>query len=113
MNRKGQALVEFVLILPLFILMLFAIVDFGFIFNKKSEMENMSVDIINLIGNGKSIDEISKIYSDVVIDEEYGNDFIKIKLSKEVNIMTPGLNLILGDPYKVEVERIIPNEIKQ
>ena len=35
MNRKGQALVEFVLILPIFIMILFSIVDFGMIFNKK------------------------------------------------------------------------------
>ena len=40
MNRKGQALVEFVLILPIFIMILFSIVDFGMIFNKKNELEN-------------------------------------------------------------------------
>ena len=41
MNRKGQALVEFVLILPLFIMLLFAIIDFGNILNQKSKLENM------------------------------------------------------------------------
>ena len=45
MNRKGQALVEFVLILPVFILILFAIVDFGTILSKKNELENDSMDI--------------------------------------------------------------------
>ena len=52
MNRKGQALVEFVLILPIFILILFAVVDFGMILSKKSELENISVDIVSMIKNG-------------------------------------------------------------
>ena len=58
MNRKGQALVEFVLILPVFILILFAIVDFGTILSKKNELENDSIDIVLLINNGTNIDEI-------------------------------------------------------
>ena len=113
MNKRGQALVEFVLILPLFILILFAIIDFGFIFNKKSELENMSVDIVNLIRNGKKIDEINKMYPNTLISEEVGDDLIIVKLSEDIDIMTPGLNLVLGDPYKVEVKRTVPNEIKQ
>ena len=51
MNRKGQALVEFVLILPVFILILFAIVDFGTILSKKNELENDSMDIVSLVKN--------------------------------------------------------------
>ncbi len=109
MNRKGQALIEFVLILPLFILILFAIIDFGLIMSKKNELENMSIDVVTLIKNGKNIDEINSMYSDVLITKEDGNDFVKIKLSENISVMTPGLNLILGNPYKIEIERNIPN----
>ena len=109
MNRKGQALIEFVLILPVFILILFAIIDFGLIMSKRNELENMSVDVVTLIKNGKSIDEINNMYSDVLITKEDSSDYVKIKLSKDINVMTPGLNLILGSPYKIEVERNIPN----
>ena len=91
MNRKGQALVEFILVFPLLLLVLFAIIDFGLIINKKNELENKSVDIVTLLKNGKSIEEI------------------KIIISEDVNVMTPGLNLVLGNPYRVEVERNIPN----
>lgn len=110
MNRKGQALVEFVLILPVLILILFAIIDFSLIINKKNELENMSIDVVTLFKNGKSIEEINSIYSDVSIDKEDNNDYIKIRISKDVNVMTPGLNLILGNPYKVSIERNVPNE---
>ena len=61
MNRSGQALVEFVLILPIFLFILFIIVDFGIIFSAKNSLENNSVDIINLLENNTSIDEIENI----------------------------------------------------
>ena len=96
MNRKGQALVEFVLILPVFILILFAIVDFGTILSKKNELENDSMDIVSLVKNGTTIEDINKKYTDITITEN-------------VKVITPGLNLILGNPYKITVERVIPN----
>lgn len=110
MNRKGQALVEFVLILPVFILILFAIVDFGTILSKKNELENDSIDIVLLINNGTNIDEIKNKYSDLDIELKDVDKYIEIKISKNINIITPGLNLILGDPYKIIVERVIPND---
>lgn len=110
MNRKGQALVEFVLILPILMLILFAIIDFGLIISKKNELENMSVDIVTLFKNGKTIDEINDMYLDVSIDKEDNNDYTKIKISKDINVMTPGLNLILGNPYRIIIERNVPNE---
>ena len=40
MNKKGQALVEFILILPVLLLILMAMIDIGNIFLKKYELEN-------------------------------------------------------------------------
>ena len=48
MNNKGQALIEFVLILPVFLFILFAIIDFGMIFSTKSNLESDSTDIVSL-----------------------------------------------------------------
>lgn len=110
MNRKGQALVEFVLILPVFILILFAIIDFGTILSKKNELENDSIDIVLLINNGASIDEIKNKYSDLNIVLNSLDKYTEIKITKNINIITPGLNLILGNPYEVIVERVIPND---
>ena len=107
MNRKGQALVEFVLILPIFIMILFSIVDFGMIFNKKNELENISIDIMNLYNN--KIEEIQKEYPKVDIKLTNEEKYTIVEISTKVNIITPGLNRVLGNPYIVKVERKIPN----
>lgn len=109
MNRKGQALVEFVLILPIFIMILFSIVDFGMIFNKKNELENISVDVVNMLNKDIPLEEIKSEYAD--IDIEIGSDdkYKNVVISDKINILTPGLNRILGNPYEVKVERKIPN----
>lgn len=108
MNRKGQALVEFVLILPVFLMILFIIVDFGVILNNKSRLENDSADIIDLYKNGSTIEEIKTIYKDTEITkEDYKTKYIKITIKKDINLITPGLERILEDPFPITIERII------
>jgi len=108
-NNKGQALVEFVLILPVFIFLLLVIVDFGIIFNEKNQLENDSLDIINLYKSGKSVDEINEIYENNVIIVNSLDDYYQIVVSTSIKLMTPGLSKIFGDPYVIKVERKIPN----
>ena len=109
MNRKGQALVEFVLILPIFLLILFAVVDFGMILSNKNELENISVDVVSMIKNNDNLDDIRVLYPEVNIDVNRDSKYTTINIYKNINVMTPGLNLVLGDPYEIMVERIIPN----
>ena len=110
MNNKGQALVEFVLILPVFILILFAVVDFGMIINKKSSLENQSVDIIEHVKKNKTEEEIKSLYDDIDIKIKNEKDYLKVTITSEVDIITPGLNRIFSDPYIVEVERFVYND---
>lgn len=110
MNNKGQALVEFVLILPILILILFAVIDFGMIYSNKSTLENDSADIINLFKDGTPIEEIRNIYSDNTINVSTTDNYYRLRISGSVNLITPGLNRILGDPYVFSVERVLPYE---
>lgn len=109
MNRKGQALVEFILILPIFIFILLSIVDFGIIFNKKNELENISVDVVSMLKNNDDINNIKSICSNCDISVNSDDKYTKIIITEYVDIMTPGLNLVLGDPYEIKIERTIPN----
>ena len=108
MNNKGQALVEFVLILPVLIFILFAVIDFGVIYSSKSNLENDSADIISLFKDGKNIEEIKMMYSDNIINVSNSDNYYHFRISTSLNLITPGLNRILGDPYIIKIERVIP-----
>lgn len=108
MNKKGQALIEFVLILPVLLFILFAIIDFGIIFSSKCNLENDSVDIINLFKNGTSISSIEDIYDDISINVSTNDKYYKFSINSSVSLITPGLDRILGEPYLIKVERVIP-----
>ena len=108
MNNKGQALIEFVLILPVFLFILFAIIDFGIIFNAKSNLENDSANIIDLFKNGTSLDELENLYDDNKINISNNDNYYTFSISTSVNLITPGFNRIFGDPYIINVERVIP-----
>ena len=110
MNKKGQALVEFVLILPVFIFLLFAIYDFGMIFTTKNKVENATSDIISFYMEGKTETEINLLYPDLVISFTDDEDYTKIMVKDNVKLVTPGFNRIFGNPYQVMVERYIPYE---
>ena len=106
-NNKGQALVEFILILPVILAILLVIIDLGKIFNEKNTLENTSIDIIELYKNGKSIDEIKNKYNDINITTNMEDNYLTLKLKKEIEIITPGLNIVLDNPYIIEVERVV------
>ena len=110
MNRKGQALVEFVLILPVFILIVFAMIDFGMILNKKNELENTSVDIVSMLNNGVELNDIKNRYNDIDISVKKDGKYTKVILSDDIKIITPGINRIFGEKYKAEVERVFIND---
>lgn len=110
MNNKGQALVEFVLILPVMVFILLAIVDFGNVLFSKNKLENDSTDIVRMISNDK-FSEINKIYPNIdIVIKDYKDSYQKIILSTNVKINTPLINKILGNPCEITTERVIVNE---
>lgn len=110
MNRRGQALIEFVLILPVFLMILFAIVDFGNYLFSRNELENTSTDITRLLLSDHSLSEISLEYPDVDIEfDSYKDKYRKLVVSRDIKVITPFLDKVLGNPCVVSVERIVPN----
>ena len=107
-NVKGQALVEFIIIAPIFIMMIMAVIDIGNVIYKKYNLENDLDYIVDLYRDNKitEINNYSANYDFGVYIN--GNDeFITIELSKEVAIYTPILNIIMGNPYEITVDRVI------
>ena len=110
-NNKGQALVEFVIIAPIFIIMIMSVIDLGNIIYKKYALENDLDYVVDLYRENKK-EEIS-VYT-------YNNEFetnitnngetTTITLYKNVTIYTPFLELVMSNPYKITVDRVIYSE---
>ncbi|MDD2181511.1 MAG: pilus assembly protein [Bacilli bacterium] len=108
MNNKGQALIEFVMIIPIFLFIALGMVDFGNILHQKYRLENDLDYIVDLYQENKQTDINNFIFKNKInVNYENSDEFVMIELSKKINITTPGLNLILKEPYYVTVERYI------
>lgn len=112
LNKKGQALVEFIIILPIFVMMLLCIVDIGKIIFFQNRLEGKMEDVITLYKNGNTYDTILKDLQkeDKTLNLEIANDnneYIEFRLIKELELITPGLNLIFDDPYELDVKRVV------
>ena len=107
-NNKGQALVEFIIVLPILLLIIMAIIDFGNIFTKKYTLEN-DLDTISSMYKEGEYTKINSYVSDKNINIKYEKDdeFTTIKLSKTIKVNTPILNNILGKNYKITTSKVM------
>lgn len=111
-NNKGQALVEFVIILPITLILIFCIIDFGRVISLKSDLESKTDDVVTLYESGKSLEEINSILNvkDVKISIKEDGDYTTIATNKKIKPITPGLSYIISKVFDVEVTRVVRNE---
>lgn len=109
MNKKGQALIEFIIILPIVIYLIMGIVDFILIFNHKNDLESKMGEVVTLYDSGKK-EKIESVLDKELFNYTIDNEFTKLSLDYEYNFITPGLDLILGKPYIIKCERVVLNE---
>ena len=108
MNKKGQALVEFVIILPIIMMLIFVIIDFSNVFYQKNYLENVTNDIVKLKEKGKTDEYIkNKTDKDIKITYTRDGDIKKLVVSKNVMLVTPFSNMFFKNPYKIKTERIV------
>ena len=108
-NSKGQALVEFVIILPIILMILFIIIDFSNMFYQKNHLESILNDVVEYKENGKSNSYIKDKVNDSSISISYKkiDDSLDIKITKKVNLITPFSSLFFDNPFVIKTERMI------
>ncbi len=111
MKNKGQALVEFIIILPVLLLLILGAIDFGNILYKEYTLENDLDYIVELVRQNKmtEVDYYVK-QKGLTKNIDKKNTNTTITLSKKVVVNTPGLNRILGKNYQIKASRVISNE---
>lgn len=115
MNKKGQALVEFIIILPISLLLIFCVVDFGRVISLKSDLENKTSDVVTFYQNGNTPEEIEGLINNenkdkIKLEIKTNGKYVTINLSKKIKPITPGLSYIKQDVFNVSVSRVIRNE---
>ena len=97
MNKKGQALVEFLLVLPILIFIILAFVDISRLMIMKNHLETV-------------LNEVNKDTT-TIDDKEYQINIEKkdnyIVLKSCLDLTTPGIGKIFGDPACVTTSKEI------
>ncbi len=108
MKEKGQALIEFILILPIILLVFVALIDIGNIFLQKYSLNDSLEVVTDLYQNDKTKELKAYIANEnLIYDERKTGDMIKITLKKTIKVNAPVLNNILGKEYIAEASKSI------
>lgn len=109
-NNKGQALIEFIFILPLLIVIITVIIDFLGIMSLKYSLQN-DLDNIYIMYKDGDTSKINNYISanNININYKIEDEFTKIELSKKAKLTSFILKGIMND-YYIKVDRMIINE---
>ncbi len=116
-NNKGQAVVELALVLPLLLLLIMGMIDFGRVMNAYLIANQASREGARQAAVGKSDTEIIHTVRQTAVSldsstlqitvypqqsERKRGTEAKVSVSCEVEIITPLIGHIISDPYVVE-----------
>lgn len=107
-NTKGQALIEFILILPILLILTIGVFDLFNIQNKKYDLEN-DLDYITELYMNNNENEINTYLNknDITLEKNINGEFIELKLTRKVKLITPLLNKVLDNPTIISVKRSV------
>ena len=97
-KNSGQALIEFVLILPVILLILVYIIEFGRITLKKQQLES-DMDLIVTLYEEKKEQELNNyiLNDDITINYNKQNDLTTIEIKQNIKSNMPLINKIMGN----------------
>ena len=108
-NKKGQALVEFVILLPVIFLIAFTIFDVSSIFYNKNRLEGILNDVVVMVENKKTNEEIINVIDNknITYNVSYEVNYDNISLKQKVNFTTPITYSLFKDGFEIETKRVI------
>ena len=130
-NRKGQATVEFALVLPVFIFLLLGIMEGGRIFAGYLELQNAARDGVRwaAIHTDKTKAEITAyvkgrltLLDEAKFDDPMNVDFkrdatpngkdmwAELTLKYPLDILTPLISDLVGNPFNLQVKMVMRSE---
>lgn len=119
-EEAGQALVEFAIVVPVLLLLVMGLIQFGFIFNGQiiltsAVREGARLAVVNTDDNDvKDRVEASAIAllldldrNDIVINRSLPDDALSVRADATVDIIMPLLPMVVGETYTLSAESIM------
>lgn len=121
-KRKGQAMVELALVLPILLLLLCAIIDFGRILYASIHLNMITQEAVRMGGLGKSDYEIVQFIDEKVdlVDKDKiqtiinpsdlqrdSGDYVTLNITYEVKYITPIINVFIPSPFEINTQSTI------
>lgn len=121
-RKKGQALLEIVLVLPILLMFFCGIIDFGRILHAGASLNMVAQESVRLAGLGASDSEVTQFAYDkcdlndkdavsVSISptdaQRKPGDYVTVDITYEVKYITPLINIILPSPFVVHTKSTI------
>jgi len=121
-NTKGQAVVEFALVLPILVFLLLAIMEGGRIFGSYLELQHAARDgarwaavhtektreqVTDYVKGRLAFLDDSKLdqAGNVVLNRDPArNEWVKLTLEYPLEILTPIISNLLGNPFNLKTE---------
>ena len=114
-NKKGQALVEFVIILPVLLLIVISMVDFGNLLYQKYQLEQ-NLEYVSDLYLANDTNALEQEKQKLNIKTEEDGKYIKLTIEKEAKLSSPILRRVLGENYVIATSRKLyqdENEIEE
>jgi len=117
MNKRGQSMVEFVLVLPVFLILLLGMIEFGLIFNAYITINNAAREGARVGSVGGTDGEIEAMVNDVGSNLELANlsvaiqpgqgirsrgDALEVVVTYQYDMITPFISNLLGGNVNLE-----------
>ena len=112
LNKKAQALIEFILLLPIVLIIIFSTIDLFNLLVKKQELLNKLDDEVTLVTKkGKSFKDLEQTLEDKNTDITFKEEekSLTIILKHKVNWFSPITELFFKN-YQITLKRVIPYE---
>lgn len=121
-EERGQSLVEMALLLPVLLLLIVGIIDFGRILYSYSHLHMATQETVRLGGLGKTDSEIIQFARDYIhlgdsseltvsITPNEGNrdsgDYVTVTLQYPIELLTPLLSEIIPNPVQLQADSTI------
>lgn len=118
-KKKGQALMEIALTLPIVLMLLCGMIDFGRILYTMSRLNLVAQESVRLAGLGKTESEIKQYAYDKVDSNQKNSllvfvspnrkpgEYVTVNISCDVAYITPFAGKILGSSFKAQTQSTI------